>query len=295
VDTGTVAARTILTPTGGFLAGFTHTLNPYRGCSFGRALCGAYCYASETRYGKDRASLWGSYLLAKENAAELYRAEAGRLRAKGEPLRLFLASVTDPYVPQERTLGVTRSILEAMLELPPDHLVLQTHTPGPLRDRDLLVELSRRSRVVIQITVETDRERIPGLPPHATPLAARLDALAELRRSGLAVLGVVSPLLPLDDERAFASKLGECAGGVILDHYLLGDGSRDGARTKRPRAHAPLTLPEALERAGLGEWATLERFERVVRVFVEALGESRVGVSQEGFRRAGTDRSFPPS
>src|SRR5206468_2634210 len=48
----TVATRTILTPTGGFLLGFTHTLNPYRGCAFGRALCGVYCYASETRYGE---------------------------------------------------------------------------------------------------------------------------------------------------------------------------------------------------------------------------------------------------
>jgi DNA repair photolyase len=278
----TVAARTILTPTGGFLLGFTHTLNPYRGCAFGRALCGVYCYASETRYGKDRARAWGSYLLAKESAADLYRADAGKVRAKGGALRIFMASVTDPYVPQERTLGVTRSILEAMVELPPDLLVLQTHTPGPLRDRDLLVRLP----AVVQITVETDRERIAGLPPHATPLEARLEALRELGASGVKTVAVASPLLPLEDPRRFARALGASARGVILDHWALGDGSIDGARTRRERAHAALPLPRALEAAGLGEWNTLETFRAVVAVFEEELGAARVGVSQEGFRRA---------
>jgi hypothetical protein len=38
--------KTILTPTGGFLApGFTHTLNPFVGCAFAGALCGTFCYA----------------------------------------------------------------------------------------------------------------------------------------------------------------------------------------------------------------------------------------------------------
>jgi hypothetical protein len=43
MQVASVEARSILTPTGGFLLGFSHTLNPYRGCSFGGALCGVYC------------------------------------------------------------------------------------------------------------------------------------------------------------------------------------------------------------------------------------------------------------
>lgn len=295
MQTGNVTAKTILTPTGGFLLGFTHSLNPYRGCSFGRALCGVYCYASEVRYGQDRGLAWGGYLYAKEGVAELYRIEAARIRGSGAPLRLFMSTVTDPYVPQERTLGVTRSLLSAMVELPPDLLVLQTHTPGPLRDRDLLLALSRRARVVVQITVETDVDRVPGLPPHATPIAARLEALAQLRAAGLPAVAVVSPLLPLGDERSFARTLGACADGVILDHFLLGDGSKQGARTRRPRSHTPVTLPQALEAAELGEWAGLERFWQVVGVFRDTLGEERVGVSREGFRRASLDSRWPPA
>lgn len=277
-----VAAKSILTPTGGYLLGFTHTLNPYRGCAFGRALCGVYCYASETRYGKDRATPWGSYLLSKEGAADLYRTEAAKVRAKGGALRIFMASVTDPYVPQERTERVTRSILEAMTDEPPDLVVVQTHTPGPLRDLDLLVRLP----AVVQITVETDKERIAGLPPHATPLGERLAALRALRDAGVKTVAVASPLLPLDDVRSFAATLGASAHGVILDHWALGDGSPGGARTKRARAHAPRTLPEALEAAGLGEWNRVEKFREVVTVVTEVLGPERVGVSQDGFRAA---------
>jgi DNA repair photolyase len=281
-----VAARSILTPTGGFLLGFTHTLNPYRGCAFGGALCGVYCYASETRYGSDRAEPWGGYLYPKERAADLYRAEAAALRAAGAPLRIFMSSVTDPYVPEEQRLGVTRSILEAMAERPPDLLVLQTHTPGPLGDLARLLEIAARARVVVQITVETDRPRLPGLPPHATPIAARIAALGRLRAAGLPTVAVVSPLLPLDDQHRFAAQLGDCADAVILDHYLIGDGSKDGARTRRARAHAPRTLPQVLDGEGLGAWATLDRFWQVVDVFRGVLGPERVGVSQDGFRRA---------
>ncbi|MBI3725259.1 hypothetical protein HY251_15110 [bacterium] len=293
METGVVPARSILTPTGGFLEGFTHTLNPYRGCAFGRALCGVYCYASETRYGKDRARAWGSYVFSKEGAASLYRDEARKLRESGSALRIFMSSVTDPYVPQETALGVTRGILEAMEDEPPDLLVLQTHTGGPVRDLGLLVRLGKRARVLVQITVETDRAKIDGLPPHATPLATRLSALRALKESGVATVAVCSPLLPLDDERTFAKTLGSHAHGAILDHWLLGDGSKNGARTKRARSHAELPLPDALVRAGLGEWNTLERFFRVASVFQEVLGASRVGVSQDGFRRACTDPSWP--
>ena len=38
--------KSALTPTSGFLAsGFTHTLNPYVGCSNAGSLCGTFCYA----------------------------------------------------------------------------------------------------------------------------------------------------------------------------------------------------------------------------------------------------------
>ena len=138
-----VECRTILTRTGGFLHSFSHSLNPYRGCTYGNSLCGVACYAPMVRFG-EAAGEWGSYLDAKVDAAEVYPRDLRRERRRG-PVRVFCASVTDPYVPQESRLRITRRLLEAMLVDPPDMLVLQTHTPGPLRDLDLLQRVRRRS------------------------------------------------------------------------------------------------------------------------------------------------------
>ena len=65
---------------------------------------------------------------------------------------------------------------------------------------------------------------------------------------------------------------------VILDHYLLGDGSQEGQRTKRT------LLPQLLKETGLETWATLEKFYEIVGIFKQVFSdENRVGVSQEGF------------
>ena len=42
--------KTILTATGGFLDGFTHTINVAQGCAFAGSLCGLYCYAQHNRW-----------------------------------------------------------------------------------------------------------------------------------------------------------------------------------------------------------------------------------------------------
>lgn len=260
-----VACKSILNRTGGFLHSFTHTLNPYRGCAYGNTLCGVGCYAPAVLHDKRP---WGSYLEAKVNAAEVYARDLRRERKRG-PVRVFMASVTDPYVPQEMRLRITRRLLEAMVDAPPDKLVLQTHTPYPLRDVDLLNELP----CSVQISVETDRDAIPGLPRHAFSPAERLAALRALKEAGLDAVGVVAPLLPLDDVEAFARALDESCSRVIVDHYLVGDGSKDGARTKRRG------LPDRLE----PYWTTIDSLHDTASVFRRVLGDERVGVSRDGF------------
>ena len=270
-----VECRSILTRTGGFLSAFSHSLNPYRGCSFGRTLCGVACYAPMVLFSRQQD--WGGSLEAKVNAPEAYRRDIRRERRRG-PVRIFCASVTDPYVPQERRLRITRRLLEAMVEEPPDGLVLQTHTPGPLRDLDLLSRLE--GELTVQISVETDRESIPGMPPHSFAPRVRLDALRTLKRAGLNAVGVVAPLLPLADPVGFAHSLDEACTSVIVDHYLVGDGSPGGARTRRRG------LPERLVAAGFERWTRLEVLDETAELFRRVLGPERVGVSAYGFNRA---------
>lgn len=284
-----VTAKTILTPTGGFLSAYSHTLNPYRGCTYGSSLCGAACYAPEVRFAGARDA-WGTYLDVKVNAPAVYCADHDRWRRKGAQLVVFMSSITDPYVPQERRYRITRGILRAMIERPPDALVLQTHTPHPLWDADTLVALHGRTRLSVQISVETDRDDIPGFRRHAYPVAARVGALGALQDLGITTVAVVSPLLPVADPERFARRLGEVAGFVILDHYLIGDGSPNGARTRRWKQHVGDTVPHLLAAAGFEAWTRLEKFQEVVGCFTKVLGEERVGVSAEGFNRLVRER-----
>ena len=92
----------------------SHSLQPYRGCTFGRALCGAGCYVRHNGF-LTRGLPWGSFLEARTNAAEAYRDqyEAERLWGRGKCGRfgVFMSSSTDPFVPQEDRFRVTRRVL----------------------------------------------------------------------------------------------------------------------------------------------------------------------------------------
>lgn len=279
-----IPTQNILNPTGGFLkAGFTHTINLYRGCALANSLCGMYCYAQWNAY-HTKGREWGGFLDVKAGFVEAYRLQYDRLkhptRGEPKPLRIFMSSVTEPYPPQERPARRTRRLLEEMLERPPDLLVIQSHTPLVVDDLPLLTELNERCRLQLNITVETDKEILPPeFPRHAYAPVLRIEALRSLQAVGLATVATVSPLLPLDDPRMFARDLETVCDRVILDHYLLGDGSPDGQRTKQTK------LPMVLETTGCPEWTTLEKFHDVVRVFQDVFGVDRVSTSREGFNR----------
>jgi DNA repair photolyase len=274
----------ILTPTSGFLKpGYTHTLNAYQGCAFAGSLCGTFCYAQHNQWiTKGRA--WRLYG-AKRDIRPAYRRDYDRIkRAKrGEPkaLKIYMSSSTDPYLPQEIRLRLTWSVLDEMGTRPPDVLVIQTHHPLIERDLDLIGELSQRFELWVSLTIETDMEHVPGFPPHASLPARRLETLKKFRARGVLTQATISPLLPLLNPRQFACQLDAACDRVILDHYLIGDGSPNGWRTKRT------TFAERLEQVGLGSWNELAKIWEVRDLFTSVLGSDRVLIGCEGFNSVG--------
>lgn len=271
----------ILSPTRGFLGpGFTHTLNPYSGCAFAGSVCGLFCYAQhDGNLTKGRP--WGLYG-GKKNAATAYRVDYDRLkrprRSAPRPLKVFMSSVTDPYVPQEKSQGITRSVLLEMLDRPPDVLVIQTHATLVERDVDMIAELSKRCRLWVSITVETDMNELPaGFPRHASLPSRRLETLELFLCRGVPTQATVSPLLPLSDPARFARRLDGACDRVILDHYLIGDGSKNGFRTRRTG------FGELLISAGFAEWTRIEKLWEVRDLMIGVLGPDRVLVSCDGF------------
>jgi DNA repair photolyase len=279
--------KTILTPTSGFLgSGFTHTINAYQGCAFAASLCGTFCYAQHNVW-ITQGRPWGLYAV-KSHVHEAYRRDYDRLKCprRGEPrpLRIYMSSSTDPYLPQEVTLKVTRGILELMLERPPDVLVIQTHHTLITRDLELIYSLSHVCELWVSITVETDMDPVPGFPRHASPPSRRLEALRLFRERDIPAQATVSPLLPLADPQSFAEKLNWACDRVIIDHYLIGDGSPGGLRTRRT------DFISRLERVGLESWTSVDRLWEFRALLDQVLGSARVLVSCEGFNSVAVRR-----
>ena len=284
--TSEARVKRILTRSSGFLLSVcSHSLQPYRGCAFGNSLCGVACYVQHNRW-LTRGEPWGSFLEARVNAAEAYLAEHERERAWGRRRRgsfsVFCSSSTDPFVPQEARLGITRGVLDAMLAAPPDELVLQTHSPAVADHAALLVALAGRCRLRVHLSIETDRESIPGLPPPAFPVAARLEAAAALRAAGVPVVITLAPLLPIAEPARFLERLGQVADAIVLDHFIGGDGTPDGSRTLRT------ALPAAMEALHPGSTSLAYR-EELVALACRIL-PGRVGVHTDGF----AGRLLPP-
>ena len=201
-----VDAKGLLTGGGGY-----YGMNIYRGCTHGciycdsRSLCYQFTHAFED-------------VEVKRNApALLDRA----LRSKRKRCMIGTGSMSDPYMHCEQELGLTRSCLEVILR----HgfgAAIQTKSDRILRDIDLLEEINRAARCVVQMTLTTyDDGLCRILEPNVCNTKRRIEVLERLRERGIPTVVWLTPILPYinDTEENVAAILRECAGvgvkGVI--------------------------------------------------------------------------------
>jgi len=269
----------VLTRTTGYLRRVTsHSLQPYRGCTFGKALCGVGCYVQHNGHIL-QGRAWGSFLEVRTNAAQAYRThydrEARWARRDGGRFSIFCSSATDPFLPQEFRHGITRSVLEAMLEQLPDELVLQTHSHRVTEYLPLIRRLAERCDLRVHLSIESDRDSLPGLPPPASTVERRFAACREMKAAGIRTVVTVSPLLPIEFPEQFFSRIAESADAVVLDHFIAGDGSENGRRTLRTPLPAAMAAvcPESVELAYLDQMTAIARKHL----------PGRVGIHIDGF------------
>lgn len=241
-----IQCRSILTRSGGYLEPVcTHSANPYIGCGLGNTLCGTGCYVQSNGW-LTRGREWGSFLEVKSNAAGVYRETWERERRwahqKERLFSIFLSSSTEPWQPAEKNFRITRQLLNAFLENPPDELILQTHSTMILDDRDLIFALSEKTDLRVHISIETDREHIQGLKNQACSVKDRIETVRNLSNAGITVVVCMAPLLPMNHPERFFEKL-ERAGAqaVVVDHFIEGDGTANGSRTLKTE------LPKKME------------------------------------------------
>src|SRR5262245_33486356 len=198
--------------------GFTHSINPYRGCEHG---C-SYCYARPFHeyLGLSAGLDFETKIMVKEDAPELLRREL--MKPSWQPVTVALSGVTDCYQPIERRLQLTRRCLQVLHEF---HNPVGIVTKNQLvaRDMDILAQMAayQASSVFLSITT-LDGELARKMEPRATQPSGRLAALETLAHAGVPVGVMVAPIIPgLNDHEVpaileAARNAGACFAGYTI-------------------------------------------------------------------------------
>ncbi len=172
--------------------GFDRAVNPYRGCEHG---C-VYCYArpSHAYLGYSPGLEFETQIVFKPDVAGLLERE---LRTPGYVARpMVLGSNTDPYQPVDRTLRLTRAVLEVLERF--GHLVsIVTKSAGVLRDLDILRRMAARGLVRVWLSVTTlDAGLARRMEPRAATPSRRLAAIQALAEAGVPAGVLAAPMIP---------------------------------------------------------------------------------------------------
>ena len=193
-----VDAKGILTSNNGMTG-----MNIYRGCSHGciycdsRSKCYQFTHAFED-------------IEVKQNAPELLEKA---LKSKRKKCMIGTGAMSDPYMHCEEALGLTRQCLEIIKKYE-FGLAIQTKSDRILRDIDLLDEINRAAKCVVQITLTTyDDDLCQILEPNVCNTKRRIEVLEEMQKRSIPTIVWLTPILPFinDTEENVTSILEECA------------------------------------------------------------------------------------
>ena len=252
---------------------FTLTLNPYRGCEFA---C-VYCYARYTHsyMGRNDPAAFETEIFAKTGLPQRLQRELQRGDLRGESIAL--GTVTDPYQPAERRLGITRRLLQSFRHVRDITFSITTKSDLVARDIDLLLAMGRHNRVHVNITVVTmDTDLARGLEPRAPRPDLRLAALADLSEAGVQAGVFAMPVLPgLTDSRTNLEQVAaatRAAGGqyLVAQPLFVRDCTRATLFAYLRDAH-PALLPGY--RCSFGRGGALDRHYR--RRLADRVGDIR--------------------
>jgi len=155
-----------------------------------------YCFARRTHkyLDLDPGEDFEREIVVKVNVPELLRAELARPSWKRE--LVALGTNTDPYQWVESRYRMMPEILAA-LEAAETPVSVLTKSPLVMRDVEIYERMAKKLPVSVNLSVPTlDEEAWRATEPHTPSPAARLDAVAELRRRGIDSGVLIAPLMP---------------------------------------------------------------------------------------------------
>jgi len=158
-----------------------YVINPYVGCTHG---C-RYCYASFMKRFTGHTENWGKFIDVKRCDKPI---DLKKISGKN----VFLSSVTDCYNQYEKDYGITRNILEQLVNSD-CNLSISTKSKLILRDIDLLKQMKN---LIVCMSINTLDETFRSDMDNASTIKERMDTLKELHNNGIYTVLFMSPIFP---------------------------------------------------------------------------------------------------
>lgn len=189
-----VDARGILSPSNG--------INIYRGCQHNCIYCDSrsLCYGMKHDFEDIEVKQNAPFLLEKA------------LKSKRRKCMIGTGAMSDPYIPLERELKLTRQCIEIIDRYGFGATVL-TKSSDVLRDLDLLTSINIKSKSVLQMTLTTYDEALCHIiEPNVSSTKERFEALKIFRDNGIPTVVWLDPFLPFinDTEENIKGLLDYC-------------------------------------------------------------------------------------
>ncbi len=197
---------------------FDRSINPYLGCEHG---C-IYCYARPSHSYLDLSPGldFETKIFYKPNAAA--RLLNSWQKPSYEVKPITIGANTDPYQPAEKSLQLTRRLLELFVEYRhPVNIITKSHLI--CRDIDLLEHLANDNLCSVAISIPTmnsDLKRI--MEPRVPAASTRLKAASALAQAGVPVSVLVAPVIPMINDAEIEAILEAAAdAGITQAHYIF--------------------------------------------------------------------------
>ena len=214
-----VDAKGILTGNSGY-----YGMNIYRGCSHGCIYCDSRSKCYQFTHPFEDVEV-------KRNAPELLEKA---LRSKRKRCMIGTGAMSDPYMHCEEDLRLTRKCLEIINKYG-FGAAIQTKSDRILQDIDLLHEINKSAKCVVQITLTTyDDDLCSILEPHVCNTKRRIEVLEKMQERNIPTIVWLTPILPFinDTEENITSIMNECvrAGVKGIIDFGMGLTLREGDR-----------------------------------------------------------------
>ena len=199
-------------------------MNLYRGCTHGCIYCDSRSECYQIKHMFEDIEI-------KENAIELLEST---LRRKRNKCMIGTGSMSDPYMPLEEKIGMTRKAIETVYRYGFGFTVI-TKSPLILRDLELLRAVNKKAKCVVQMTLTTYNDSLCKiLEPNVAVTSERFTVLKKLRDAGIPTVVWLTPILPFinDTIENIEGILQYCIEAKVFGIICFGMGLtlRDGSR-----------------------------------------------------------------